>query len=108
MAKYADNEAPAENVMIRHHTSYQELRSISPPSPACSRIVTSRKHPTRKPDTKPQATTDVTELKGSGSAAERRFRAVAMRHQLDRIQRRPGLITGFLGQTGLTLDPKPP
>jgi hypothetical protein len=34
--------------------------------------------------------------------------AAAMRHQLDRIQRRPGLITGFLGQTGLTLDPQPP
>ena len=34
--------------------------------------------------------------------------AAAMRHQLDRIQRHPGLITGFLGQTGLTLDPQPP
>ena len=34
--------------------------------------------------------------------------AAAMRHQLDRIQRRPGLITGFFGQTGLTLDPQPP
>jgi hypothetical protein len=32
----------------------------------------------------------------------------AMRHQLDRIQRRPALINGFLGQTGLSLDPKPP
>jgi len=32
----------------------------------------------------------------------------AMRHQLDRIQRRPSLITGFLGQTGLTLDSQPP
>ena len=32
----------------------------------------------------------------------------AMRHQLDRIQQRPALITGFLGQTGLTLDPRPP
>ena len=31
--------------------------------------------------------------------------AAAMRHQLDRIQRRPALINGFLGQTGLTLDP---
>jgi hypothetical protein len=30
--------------------------------------------------------------------------AAAMRHQLDRIQRRPDLINGFLGQTGLTLD----
>ena len=34
--------------------------------------------------------------------------AAAMRHQLDRIQRRPALINGFLGQTGLTLDPQPP
>jgi SRSO17 transposase len=29
-------------------------------------------------------------------------------HQLDRIQRRPALITGFLGQIGLTLEPEPP
>jgi len=34
--------------------------------------------------------------------------AAGMRHQLDRIQRRPALITGFLGQTGLTLEPEPP
>jgi transposase len=34
--------------------------------------------------------------------------AGAMRNQLDRIQRRHGLITGFLGQTGLTLEIKPP
>jgi hypothetical protein len=34
--------------------------------------------------------------------------AAAMRHQLDRIQRRPALITGFLGQTGLTLGPESP
>jgi hypothetical protein len=34
--------------------------------------------------------------------------AAAMRHQLDRIQRQPVLITGFLGQTGLTLEPEPP
>jgi hypothetical protein len=33
--------------------------------------------------------------------------AAAMRHQLDRIQRRPALITGFLGQTGLALEPEP-
>jgi hypothetical protein len=31
--------------------------------------------------------------------------AAAMRHQLDRIQRQHSLITGFLGQTGLTLEP---
>jgi putative transposase len=34
--------------------------------------------------------------------------AAAMRRQLDRIQRRPALITGFLGQTGLSLAPQPP
>jgi hypothetical protein len=34
--------------------------------------------------------------------------AAAMRHQLDRIQRQPGLITGFLRQTGLTLETEPP
>jgi hypothetical protein len=31
--------------------------------------------------------------------------AAAMRHQLDRIQRRPALINGLLG---LTLDSQPP
>ncbi len=34
--------------------------------------------------------------------------AAAMRHQLDRIQRQPDLITGFPGQTGLTVEPEPP
>lgn len=34
--------------------------------------------------------------------------AAAMRNQLDRIERRPALITGFLGQTGLTLGPDSP
>ena len=34
--------------------------------------------------------------------------AAAMRHQLDRIQRQPALVTGFLGQTGLTLETEPP
>ena len=34
--------------------------------------------------------------------------AAAMRRQLDRIQRQPDLITGFLGQTGLTVEPEPP
>ena len=34
--------------------------------------------------------------------------ATAMRHQVDRIQRRPRLITGFLGRTGLSLDSQPP
>lgn len=34
--------------------------------------------------------------------------AAAMRNKLDRIQRRPALINGFRGQTGLTLDSQPP
>jgi putative transposase len=34
--------------------------------------------------------------------------AAAMRYQLDRIQRQPDLITGFPGQTGLTVEPEPP
>ena len=34
--------------------------------------------------------------------------AAAMRHQPGRIQRRPGLITGFPGQTGLTPGSQPP
>jgi hypothetical protein len=34
--------------------------------------------------------------------------AAAMRHQLDRIQRQPALINGFLGQTGLALETEPP
>jgi hypothetical protein len=31
-----------------------------------------------------------------------------VRSRLRTIQRRPGLINAFLGQTGLTLDPQPP
>jgi hypothetical protein len=32
----------------------------------------------------------------------------AMRHQLHRIQRQHSLITGFLGQARLALEPEPP
>ena len=32
----------------------------------------------------------------------------AMRQQLHRIQRQHSLTTGFLGQTGLALEPEPP
>jgi hypothetical protein len=32
----------------------------------------------------------------------------AIRHQLHRIQRQHSLSTGFLGQTGLALEPGPP
>jgi len=34
--------------------------------------------------------------------------AAIVRNRLKRIQYRPGLLTGFLAQTGLTLDPQPP
>ena len=34
--------------------------------------------------------------------------AGTVRNQLQRIQRRPDLVTGFLAQTGLTLEPGPP
>jgi putative transposase len=34
--------------------------------------------------------------------------AATIKNRLTRIQRRPALIDGFLGQTGLTLDPEPP
>ena len=34
--------------------------------------------------------------------------AATVRNRLRRIQRQPGLITGFLGQTGLTLESGPP
>ena len=33
--------------------------------------------------------------------------AATVRHRLKRIQYRPALISGFLAQTGLTLDPQP-
>jgi len=34
--------------------------------------------------------------------------AAIIRNRLKRIQYRPALISGFLAQTGLTLDPQPP
>ncbi len=34
--------------------------------------------------------------------------AVTVANRLRRIQRRPGLIVGFLAQTGLDLEPEPP
>jgi len=34
--------------------------------------------------------------------------AATVRNRLRRIQRQPGLIAGFLGQTGLTLESEPP
>jgi len=34
--------------------------------------------------------------------------AAVIKNRLKRIQYRPALISGFLAQTGLTLDPQPP
>jgi hypothetical protein len=34
--------------------------------------------------------------------------AATVRNRLKRIQYRPALISGFLAQTGLTLEPRPP
>jgi hypothetical protein len=34
--------------------------------------------------------------------------AAAVRNRLKRIQYRPALISGFLAQTGLSLEPEPP
>ena len=45
---------------------------------------------------------------GNIAAASLDQLAGTMRGQLRRIQRRPDLINGFLGQTGLTIEPEPP
>src|ERR1700757_1133488 len=58
MAKYADNGAPAENVLIRHHTSYQELRSVSPaftaPVPQRDQTEAHRQKTGHQPSTQPK------------------------------------------------------
>ena len=47
---------------------------------------------------------------GLGNLAARNVDQLAaiVRNRLKRIQYRPALIDGFLGQTGLTLEPEPP
>jgi transposase len=47
---------------------------------------------------------------GLGNLAARNVDQLAaiVRNRLKRIQYRPDLISGFLGQTGLTLEPEPP
>ena len=47
---------------------------------------------------------------GLGNLAARTVDQLAaiVRNRLKRIQYRPALINGFLGQTGLTLEPEPP
>ena len=43
-----------------------------------------------------------------GSCATPRQLAAIMKNRLKRIQYRPGLIDGFLAQTGLSIEPEPP
>jgi hypothetical protein len=43
-----------------------------------------------------------------GSCGTPRQLAAIMKNRLKRIQYQPGLIDGFLAQTGLSLEPKPP
>jgi transposase len=43
-----------------------------------------------------------------GSCSTPRQLAVIMKNRLKRIQYRPGLIGGFLAQTGLSIEPGPP
>jgi putative transposase len=45
---------------------------------------------------------------GNHAAATLDQLAAIVRTRLRNIQRRPDLINALLGQTGLTLDPKPP
>ena len=47
---------------------------------------------------------------GLGNLAARNVDQLAaiVKNRLKRIQYRPGLIDGFLAQTGLTLQPEPP
>ena len=47
---------------------------------------------------------------GLGNLAARNVDELAaiVKNRLKRIQYRPALIDGFLGQTGLTLEPEPP
>ena len=47
---------------------------------------------------------------GLGNLAARNVDQLAkiVRNRLKRIQYRPALISGFLAQTGLTLEPEPP
>jgi putative transposase len=43
-----------------------------------------------------------------GSCSKPRQLAAIMKNRLKRIQYRPGLIDGFLAQTGLSIEPRPP
>jgi len=66
--------------------------------------------PAYAPDLNPAEGVWANMKNGLGNLAARNVDQLAaiVRNRLKRIQYRPGLIDGFLGQTGLTLDPEPP
>jgi len=66
--------------------------------------------PAYAPDLNPAEGVWANMKNGLGNLAARNVDQLAaiVRNRLKRIQYRPGLIDGFLGQTGLTLKPEPP
>ena len=66
--------------------------------------------PAYAPDLNPAEGAWANMKNGLGNLAARNVDQLAaiVRNRLKRIQYRPGLIDGFLGQTGLTLEPEPP
>jgi DDE superfamily endonuclease len=66
--------------------------------------------PAYAPDLNPAESVWANMKNGLGNLAARNVSDLALivRNRLKRIQYRPGLINGFLGQTGLTLEPEPP
>jgi hypothetical protein len=66
--------------------------------------------PAYAPDLNPAEGAWANMKNGLGNLAARNVDQLAaiVRNRLKRIQYRPGLINGFLGQTGLTLEPEPP
>jgi hypothetical protein len=66
--------------------------------------------PAYTPDLNPAEGAWANMKNGLGNLAARNVDQLAaiVRNRLKRIQYRPGLIDGFLGQTGLTLQPEPP
>ena len=66
--------------------------------------------PSYAPDLNPAEGVWANMKNGLGNLAARTLDQLAatVRNRLARIQHRPDLITGFLGQTGLSLEPEPP
>jgi transposase len=66
--------------------------------------------PAYAPDLNPAEGAWANMKNGLGNLAARNVDQLAaiVRNRLKRIQYRPGLISGFLGQTGLTFEPEPP